>query len=331
MKRGFTQDGTRGLKERILAPSMALMLTLGLAACGAEGSDSASAEDKNSTSASSSQSESTSTESTTSIEQTRMPDSGADAKEPEISSADSDSSIENLGRGSETLMGKNQRDSRIYRNSEGWEFLEYPPRVMPGGRFIVETADGSTSYCSFGWWVFNKDNPKRHYMTSAGHCGNKGDRVYIQDKNGKFYEVGKFVWSLNDKSNPEEQLDHALIELTVDPKYVQGTPPLKEAKLAGWASMKWLEENQPRICRLGYRSGLSCGSYRGVAGYYMFMYDNISDHGDSGGAIWAQNPDNPNEIYAVGMTSYGFPYDATSAGAAALAPVMNEFGFTVVD
>lgn len=219
------KDGTRGLKARILAPSVALMLTFGLAACGADGSDTATAEGRDDTSASSSQSESTSTESTTSIEQTRMPDSSADAEAPEINSADSGSAIENKGRDSDTLTDKEQRDTRIYRKSKGWEFLEHPSHVMPGGRFLVQAKDGSTSNCSFGWWVFNKENAERHYMTSAGHCGEKGDKVFIQDTNGKYYPVGEFVWSVNDKSDPKERLDHGLIELTVDPKYVQGTPP----------------------------------------------------------------------------------------------------------
>lgn len=62
----------------------------------------------------------------------------------------------------------------------------------------------------------------------------------------------------------------------------------------------------------------------------MFGFGNISDHGDSGGAVWAVDPENPNRIYAVGMTSYGFSHDAISNGAAALSPLIKQFNLTIL-
>lgn len=321
-------------KTGLLVSSTTLLLAMGLAGCGLDGVKSAMGGVQDAVGLSTDReagSEASSSETTTSIASTRMPNPTIESDVPETNVADSDSDVKGPGHESSTLMGKKSTNERIYRKSEGWEILEYPPYVMPGGRFVVESADGSRSQCSFGWWVYNQDEPSRHYVTSAGHCGEKGDQVYIQDNSGRYQKVGEFVWSAFDTENRSSPIDHALIELTVSPQSVEGTPAVQNLKLVGWASASWLEEAQPRICRLGYRSGLSCGSYRGMVENYMFSYDNISDHGDSGGAIWAVSPDNPREVYAVGMASYGFEEDATSAGASLLAPIMGEFDMTIVE
>lgn len=62
----------------------------------------------------------------------------------------------------------------------------------------------------------------------------------------------------------------------------------------------------------------------------MFSFGNILDRGDSGGAVWVVDPENPNRIYAVGMTGYGFPHDAIPNGTAALSPLIKQFNLAIL-
>lgn len=228
-----------------------------------------------------------------------------------------------------TPLNQNDNSQRqIMHSSEGWEFLENVGSIMPGGKYSVLHGDGTTSECSFGWWVFNEAEPNRHYMATAGHCGDEGDLVYIEDSEGETYQVGEFVWSQFD--NVVAGVDHALIELTVNPEFVTGTPPIEGVQVVGSADLDWLTATQPMICRLGYRTGISCGQFRSVESGVAFSYDGIVDHGDSGGAIWAVDPSDSTKIYAVGITAYMFTEDATNSGATALQPLLAQFGLTVV-
>lgn len=327
---------TKTFKQRVLASTMAALLTVGLTACSAADAMKAAMGGGESSAASTSQEESgdgaqgDNTQTSTSTPSSGMEKPDDESDKSDTGTAESGTDVEAMGDGSTTLEPSRPENEKIYRNSQGWEFLENSGLIMPGARFFVQAADNSTASCSFAWWVYNKEEPQRHYITSAGHCGEKGDPVYVQDENGKFYKVGKFVWSAFDPDDRQNPTDHALIELTVGPDLVEGTPMIKDMELAGWASPQWLEEEQPRICRLGYRSGLSCGPYKGLVGDYMFGFGNISDHGDSGGAVWAVDPDDPNKIYAVGMTSYNRPNDAVVNGAAALSPLIKQFNLTIL-
>lgn len=336
---GLVTEGSgkraKSFKRRVWASTIAALLAVGLSACDADSLKNAlgggeSSSTSTSQEESAGQSQGDDSQSSTSAPSSGMekPDDSSDKSD--TGSAESGTDVEGMGDGSTKLKPSNPENEKIYRNSQGWEFLENSALIAPGARFLVKGADDSTSSCSFAWWVYNKDEPRRHYITSAGHCGNKGDNVYVEDEKGKFYKVGQFVWRSYDPEAKNNRTDHALIELTVNPKNVYGTPMLKGAELAGWASPQWLEQEQPRICRLGYRSGLSCGPYKETVGSYMFGFGNISDHGDSGGAVWAVDPENPNRIYAVGMTSYGFSHDAISNGAAALSPLIKQFNLTIL-
>lgn len=228
----------------------------------------------------------------------------------------------------EALPQGNMDDQRkISHSSEGFEFLEAPGMILPGGRYITYRGSEAIGNCSFGWWVFDEQEPDRHYMTTAGHCGEVGDQVLIEDQQGNSYHVGTFVWSQYESATS----DHALIELSVSPEYVAGTPPVEGVRLAGVAGLDWLEQVKPTVCRLGYRTGMSCGQFRTSEGPLSFRYDGITDHGDSGGAIWAVDPQDPSKIWAVGMAAYMFSADATNAGGSALAPMTAEFGLTIVE
>lgn len=90
----------------------------------------------------------------------------------------------------------------------------------------------------------------------------------------------------------------------------------------GIATLNQIQRDELYICRLGFRSGISCGYYIARRGEFVFQYRNISDHGDSGGPVWVQMGDG--RRMAAGVHSFGQASDATQAGAAAILPVVND-------
>ncbi|WP_130840555.1 trypsin-like serine protease [Corynebacterium neomassiliense] len=226
----------------------------------------------------------------------------------------------------------------ILRNSEDFAFLENPAYLEPGARYFVEHRNGEVSNCSFGWMT-SYPQQNRTFNLTAGHCGDKGDVVYVETDSGETAPVGEFVWQAYDGEEViESGNDYALIEFySRFDTAVLGTRSVQfsgnSVQLAGWRDGNWLRQNNPYMCRLGYRSGLSCGSFTEMQNANTVLFDNISDHGDSGGAVWAFDPSDPtgSNIYAVAVNSFGSESDATHAGGKTIAPVMEHFDLTIYD
>lgn len=219
--------------------------------------------------------------------------------------------------GSATGSANTQR-SKIFQKSQGFDFLQTPGVAVPGGKFQAQTGS-----CSFGWLVNSQsESADRKYMVTAGHCGNEGERVYVRDNNGNDTEVGEIVNSTNGRLG--NGADYALIDVTNAAR--EAKLPLSDPDFDGWQSQSWVAENKPRICRLGYRTGISCGNYMYMKDNTIF-YEGIQDHGDSGGPVWAETGDG--KRYAIGVASYGYDDDATATGAAALEPWMNQFDLQI--
>ncbi|MGP5589778.1 hypothetical protein [uncultured Corynebacterium sp.] len=224
----------------------------------------------------------------------------------------------------------------IIRNSEDFRFLENPDYLEPGARYLTDNGDGTTLSCSFGWLV-GMESEGRTFNLTAGHCGSVGDEVYVETSSGDTVRVGQFVWQAYDgEANIGTANDYALIEFYDDVAGATvGTPDVTfddiPVELAGWRDATWLEQTQPYMCRLGYRSGLSCGTFQEMTNTNTVMFDNISDHGDSGGAIWAFDPADPSgsKIYAVAVNSFINENDATSAGGKTIDQVMEHFDMTI--
>ncbi|WP_156324727.1 hypothetical protein [Corynebacterium lactis] len=244
---------------------------------------------------------------------------------PPLADAGTDPGTDPFGNG----VGDQER-RRIFRDSENWKHLESPIGVIPGGQYFVHHARGHVSTCSFGWLVRSREDAGRLYNLTAGHCGKPGDEVFVEAGPEKLLKVGTFIWTEHDEFAPAGTgPDQALIELE-DSAFAVGTPELDKVTLVGHASMDWLQQNRPYLCRLGWRSGLSCGSFDRIVNQHLFRYDNISDKGDSGGVIWAQDPEDENRIWAVGVTSFIQPSDAASAGGASIGGTMQRFNLAVV-
>lgn len=218
-------------------------------------------------------------------------------------------------------------ERQIYRDSDSYRYLESSSYIEPGMKYYVETSDG-IGECSFGWTVRVDEDPDSLYNLTAGHCGDVGDEVYMDlDQTGDpahFIHVGTFAWQLFEGESDATAGgdDYALIQfLDGAEEFMTGTPNLwfgdtqEDLELVGWEDAVWLEENQPYMCRLGFRSGLSCGEFLEMTQASEVAYDNIQDHGDSGGVVWAFDPSDPmmTTIRAVAVTSWGSTADATTA------------------
>lgn len=202
-----------------------------------------------------------------------------------------------------------ENDSAIAHTSQGWEWLENPGGIVPGGRIVNAT---KSTECSVGYLTHVE---KRVFVLTAGHCGEVGDEFHVSTPEGEDVHVGQMVESEYLVSGQE---DYGLIEIT-NPNVALGTFPTAMA-LVKWEDINWIEKNRPRICRLGYRTGLSCGAYLGVDERGILQFRGYVDHGDSGGPVFAETDEG---LVAVGINSYRQPDDATRVGAMTIAEPMN--------
>lgn len=206
-------------------------------------------------------------------------------------------------------------ESPIYHSSKEWGWLSNPGKVIPGGQIINTTQGG---LCSAGWIVGLHN---RRFILTAGHCGHVRDQFAITDQNGNRITIGEMVESTYIAAG---SADYGLIEL-YDMRYVNPSPPFKET-LKGWRSAVWLDQQNPRVCHLGYRTGQSCGDYLGRNTNGLFEFRGYNDHGDSGGPVYSIIN---GQIYAVGIISYRQPTDATRVGAQDIGPAMKRWGLTI--
>lgn len=248
------------------------------------------------------------------------PTTGTDVSDALVIDDGASDVAEGLAPGSGTEVEDNAERAEIYRNSSDYQFLAGDAgALMPGAMFI--TASGAS--CSSGWFV-KEESSDAVYMTTAGHCVEEGEEIAYRDTDGALVPAGRAV--LTTGFDLEGDLDYGLIELYSDARWEPTIPVEVAGQVEGIASAEWVEDTKPYICRLGYRSGLSCGDFIERESTNVIRYENISDHGDSGGPVWAQDP-GTGAWYAVGITSFGEETDATSAGAMVVAPLVaaNDF------
>lgn len=191
--------------------------------------------------------------------------------------------------------------SPIYHNSTDWMWLARPPRLVPGAQFQNST---TSSACSTGFFVHKGD---REFILTAGHCGDVGDQITMVDADGDEMYVGEVVES---EWTHVGDVDYGLIDLSNAKAGWRSSMPTEE-KLDGWAHAEWLLNAKPRLCRLGYKTGLSCGKFLGIKGQTV-TYESISDRGDSGGPVFAVVD---GKLYAVALTSGVSDDDKTIASA----------------
>ncbi|MBV7280962.1 S1 family peptidase [Corynebacterium sp. TAE3-ERU30] len=202
-----------------------------------------------------------------------------------------------------------------YHNSADWQWLSDSTTVVPGVK-VYNKAAGTE--CSAGFFGRAKG---RDFMITAGHCGDQGDDIYGRNEYGEQAFLGRVVeseFTLNKK-------DWALVDVSRSEAVWRSTPPFT-ASLVGYLTVDQMDEVRPQICRLGWRTGLSCGDYRKGFSELMFEAHAPADHGDSGGPAFAIIED---KLYAAGFVSSGSDYEPDRETFASIAPVLEHFDITL--
>ena len=165
--------------------------------------------------------------------------------------------------------------------------------VQPGGQ-ILNLDNGYA--CSAGWLAGVGD---RRFIITAGHCGAAGHLFAVPDGQGNYPVIGSMVDSyVNGSDAGIFGADIGLIELYPTTVANAGLPT--HGAVSGWQDIAWLEATRPEICRVGYRTGLSCGPYHAPGNEGQFYYQGSTSAGDSGGPVFARYG---GQLWAVGVTS----------------------------
>lgn len=210
------------------------------------------------------------------------------------------------------------RNTEVYRQSQGFERLVNLGKVAPGAKYTVfDQAGRPKGECSFGW-MLRQQNTNRVFNLTAGHCGVTGDRAFVMLPNNQLMYAGRFISSTGMPNRIGVDADFAVIFLDNPNVQIDPTVP-GVGRVQGVAGLPAIDRTEQKLCRLGWRSGLSCGYYIDTPSPLVFRFRNISDHGDSGGPVWVEGP---NGRYAAGVLSFGPKVNATQIGAAAIGPVL---------
>lgn len=221
-----------------------------------------------------------------------------------------------------------RRDGKVLWHHDDYEFLRKNPQgIYPGSMFVVRRKDGSMFACSAGWLAKPSRFPGEVWMITAGHCGERGDQVFYPAENGELIPAGKFEVSWSSAHRLGE-LDYGLVNVTGAPGLSARLPVPDDMQIVGWRSWEWLAENRPYTCRIGAGTGLSCGEFVGIDDI-VYRYQSISNSGDSGGPVWAQDPVTK-KWYAIGTTSFIEETDATNAGALVIEPILRPEGLQML-
>lgn len=264
-----------------------------------------------------------------------------------------DDSKSTASKPSDTTLGQQPGDveidtdeagrNKILRNSVDFQYLSTPKRIMPGAMYAIERANGDVGFCSFGWMARLPSDRQHVYNITAGHCGDRGDKVYLpvngQQDRSSFVPIGVFVVQSFDEKTAETGDDYAVIRF--DPgvtQYIDASPNItalgdSTIELVGVMASDQLAKSKPYMCHLGFRSGLSCGPFREMTTSTNVVFESITDHGDSGGVVWAFDPDDPSmtKIYAAAIVSWvEFATDAAATNGKTIAGLLAATGLQLV-
>lgn len=229
-------------------------------------------------------------------------------------------SVIDPGNDASGQRGRDDNRGIYYHNSVDWEWLKQPGGIVPGGRIVNETRNGT---CSTG---FLASKGERLFIITAGHCGDLGDQFYVSDAQNNWSYVGEMVESYLQESADGGiyGTDIGLIEITGDARY-RSTLPL-DLPMQGWITPQEAQQRNMMICRLGATTGYSCGEFESIGNGGLFYFRNISDRGDSGGAIFAVDDSG---VWALGVSSNVSDSNKTLLGAMEIGSAINHWGLTI--
>ncbi|MBM4574868.1 hypothetical protein GS896_27810 [Rhodococcus hoagii] len=174
-----------------------------------------------------------------------------------------------------------------------------PSTVRTGDEILVmHPGETSADVCTVGFVFTGSDNKSR--ALTAGHCGNIHDEVATSD--------GRVIGRIADRTFTDgaQRQDTALVSfypgIAVDPN----VPDIGRAiDVLSSDEVEDLTRTDPVLCKLGAKTGLTCGSAVEFAGAptTMLAFASNGGHGDSGAAVWTYGAGG--EILAVGTVSGG--------------------------
>ena len=157
--------------------------------------------------------------------------------------------------------------------------------VTPGDPIVISEADGSGGICTLGpYMVVNGV----YGAITAGHCGSSGATVSLKNDDGSLVPLAKLSGSTDTDS-----ADSAFVPLPsplIDPAAsILGTLPVEGAvDMPEVMQSIQLGSTPLRVCATGVASARRCGNVIGANPGYNRIYARFpSDHGDSGGPVWA--------------------------------------------
>jgi hypothetical protein len=147
------------------------------------------------------------------------------------------------------------------------------PAVAPGD--AIQTAD---ERCSVG---LTGAIGAAHYAVTAGHCYEAG--ATVSDAAGE--EIGRFEAGAPDVLGKNGSLGFGLVRLNAG---VGVSGAFGDSALATADTRPAVGE---QVCKLGERTGQSCGTVVAVGRKHLYVDGLNVDHGDSGGVVYRMTPD----------------------------------------
>ena len=220
-----------------------------------------------------------------------------------------------------------QDDGTMFHLSDGFHWLEKPGMIVPGAAFVNMRTGGA---CSSAYIVGNAEG---NFMLTAGHCGVVGDRIGVRNNSGHVDQVGtvtlsEFEWAGKRDIALVKIDDMSKVHTEIAKNSRHTDYPGATQKIIGWAGAEWLQKHKPYICRMGHRTGITCGKFDRLESDGLFSFVSFVDRGDSGGPVYAVTDQG---LVAVGVTSYKFLYDAGKARAMLIEDVMNSRALKLVN
>lgn len=160
-----------------------------------------------------------------------------------------------------------------------WSGLAAADDLVPGAR-IRNTTAGIT--CSAGW-ILREAHSMRHVVLTAGHCGDVGDTFALPTTGDGERSIGVMTESV---SGPGVAADVGLVAVFGDRAAEIGPDPFP-LPVSEPSTTTGLRPGADMICRLGYRTGATCGPLETVdhtGGAFVFAGE--SENGDSGGPVF---------------------------------------------
>lgn len=241
---------------------------------------------------------------------------GEDTKSSESSESTTQRVTETTSVMADNVSEIGSDQMKVYHDRLDWLWLDRPGELMPGARIYNLTKNTS---CTAGWFVGQE---KRRFIITAGHCGSVGDEFGMMTDSG-LQSFGNMLESeVNYVTNTEVGTDIGLIEINPE-SGIHWTAEPPTGKIKDWLELPYIEHDKPTLCSLGATSGLSCGAYLETAQGGQFFINTIADFGDSGGPVYAVEPDG--DMLAVAIVSRGSDYDKTRNGVMSIQPLMEKW------